>query len=274
MSDFFENLIARHSQPVDSIRPRLHGRFESVQISPKGFPDNDDEQTIAPSFRDSDNQPDSPTLPKSKDLDSKKSSFRQSTFSSLPLGNTISVTSEFDKKKSDPVKTKNEGEWRSRTIDLKNDFQNGIISKSNSLIESDKLPEVKPVTQDDSPIKSLSISRSEKAETHLQELSAKPVITKKETSKIISLDVERPTPETMGQPTLTERFNKWMDEPVKEAARPELKSKTLPTIQVNIGRIEVKAITESPPSPQVRKTAFSPKLSLTEYLEQKNGGKR
>jgi hypothetical protein len=50
-------------------------------------------------------------------------------------------------------------------------------------------------------------------------------------------------------------------------------SSTNPTIKVNIGRIEVKAIMQQTSSPQ-RTVQQKPKLSLEKYLEKRSGGHR
>lgn len=276
MSDFFEHLIARHSQTKDSIKPRLPGRFESAQVSPNGVSYNDGEKTIAQVYEDYDNQRDSPTMRLSEDFSSGKSLFQRnpfSTFSDRKIVDKLDV-SETHNHELVKMTIKKEQSRKSPFIDLINDSLNGVIPKSNSLNKSNQLTEVKPTIKDNYSIKSTSADKPEKEQTHPQKPTTNPIIAKKETNEVISPRVEKSTPENTGQYTLTERFNKWMDEPVKEAVRSELKSETMPPIQVNIGRIEVKAITDSPPAMQVRKTAFSPKLSLTEYLEQKNGGKR
>ncbi|MFZ3168357.1 MAG: hypothetical protein WA130_12130 [Candidatus Methanoperedens sp.] len=58
----------------------------------------------------------------------------------------------------------------------------------------------------------------------------------------------------------------------QNVATPKSSSST-PTIQVTIGRIEVRAITP-PVAPAQRSRAPSPTLSLNEYLKQRNGGQR
>jgi hypothetical protein len=275
MSDFIQHLIARHSQAADSIRPRLPGRFEPDRVSPAGLSGIDGDQTT-----DFDNRLDSPTMRKSEDSNSGKLSFRQNPFSNSLVGDIFSKKT-IDGKSSKTIEKKpvKEQVRKSASFDFGYRDLDERTSKpdkpipSDSLIKSNNVIEVKPVFQDKSPLKSLPTDRPEKVETQPQKPTIKPVIPEKETSTVKSPDTEKSTPKKAGQFTLTERFNKWMDEPIKEAGRPELKSETLPPIQVNIGRIEVKAITESSPAPQMRKTAFSPKLSLTEYLEQRNGGK-
>lgn len=47
-----------------------------------------------------------------------------------------------------------------------------------------------------------------------------------------------------------------------------------PTIKVNIGRIEVRAVMEPVPTPPQRKVSLKPKLSLDDYLKQRDGGGR
>lgn len=50
---------------------------------------------------------------------------------------------------------------------------------------------------------------------------------------------------------------------------------TLPNIKVTIGRIDVRAVKQETPSPlQRRKTSSKPKLSLDDYLKQRNRGQR
>jgi hypothetical protein len=78
---------------------------------------------------------------------------------------------------------------------------------------------------------------------------------------------------TMGL-KLPNRFNQWMNKPVKQSQGNGNEISTSQTIKVNIGRIEVKAIMEQNGTPVSRKPAFKPKLSLDDYLNQRNGGKR
>ncbi|MCI0698652.1 hypothetical protein L0337_42475 [candidate division KSB1 bacterium] len=47
-----------------------------------------------------------------------------------------------------------------------------------------------------------------------------------------------------------------------------------PTIRVNIGRIEVRAITQPSAQPRPKRTRSGPALSLEDYLKQRNGRQR
>lgn len=47
-----------------------------------------------------------------------------------------------------------------------------------------------------------------------------------------------------------------------------------PTIRVNIGRLEVRAITPPGPAPRPKRAPAAPRLSLSEYLQQRSGGQR
>jgi hypothetical protein len=63
---------------------------------------------------------------------------------------------------------------------------------------------------------------------------------------------------------------------IKPVLQPEVRammSTPAPTIQVTIGRIEVRAITPVAPSPQPRSAPSTPRLSLHDYLKARNGGK-
>lgn len=67
-------------------------------------------------------------------------------------------------------------------------------------------------------------------------------------------------------------------QPYVEAAKSALgdasPAQTAPTIRVNIGRIEVRAVTPQTPAPRPKRAAASPRLSLEEYLNQRSGGRR
>lgn len=61
---------------------------------------------------------------------------------------------------------------------------------------------------------------------------------------------------------------------IKPIVQPEVRgvSTSAPTIQVTIGRIEVRAVTSAAPSPRPRSTPSTPQLSLQDYLKARNGG--
>lgn len=70
-------------------------------------------------------------------------------------------------------------------------------------------------------------------------------------------------------------------QPYVEAARSSLQNtpssespSAAPTIRVNIGRIEVRAVTPPNPTPRPKRAAAAPRLSLDEYLKQRSGGQR
>jgi hypothetical protein len=52
------------------------------------------------------------------------------------------------------------------------------------------------------------------------------------------------------------------------------KTEQMPSVRVNIGRIEVRAIMPEPAKPRKTSAPATPKLSLEEYLKQRSGGQR
>ena len=61
----------------------------------------------------------------------------------------------------------------------------------------------------------------------------------------------------------------------KVSAEPEAKPEGTPTIQVTIGRVEVRAITPpATPAPRTRPARPGPALSLDDYLRERNRGER
>lgn len=53
---------------------------------------------------------------------------------------------------------------------------------------------------------------------------------------------------------------------------PNIQPTSQPTIEIHIGRIEVRGIQNSPPKPPAKLTTKKPTLSLKDYLSQRNGG--
>jgi hypothetical protein len=73
----------------------------------------------------------------------------------------------------------------------------------------------------------------------------------------------------LSQPTLGRLFPPSALPPEQRITTPAVP----PTIQVRIGRIEVRAITAPPPPPsRSRSAAAAPRLSLQDYLKARNGG--
>lgn len=60
---------------------------------------------------------------------------------------------------------------------------------------------------------------------------------------------------------------------IRERAKPETQTSSMPTIKVSIGRIEVRAVTP-PVIPRPKRARAAPLMSLQEYLKQRNGGQR
>lgn len=77
---------------------------------------------------------------------------------------------------------------------------------------------------------------------------------------------QRPGAVAAGPPTA-------VDEAAPESHGPSQAATTAPVVRIHIGRIEVRAVTSSP-VPVRKPVPIRPKLSLDEYLERRDGGRR
>lgn len=279
MTNFFKHLIERHSQPSGNIKPRLPGIFESDQILSKNY---SEENRFIPPVEENYSQVELPVKKNREKFENeiKEKSFQKNTISNYNnTGNELNV-----KKPSDSILPK------------KVDGQNAEIVQNNPGKKT--IPEVKSEKGNEMSPKVVNPVKNNQ-KTSLNILHIKPEI-KNESGEILNergintnvkneitgISEKRITSAKQKEIVekevnisniglkLPNRFNQWMNEPVKRPQSKEKEISASPSIKVNIGRIEVKAIMNQGNQPVPGKPAFKPKLSLEDYLNQRNGGKR
>ena len=277
MNNFFKNLIERHTQPADQIKPRLPGIYESDWNPTLSFEDHEARKLVIPEKKEN-----SDPVPLKDELTNKTNTInsvtQKNTISNFELSNkTLQLFKERDQ--TLPINTRrriqdqensNIGKPVSKE---KNELQQNIEKDSESQKEKQKanfnIFHIKPESElihNKHNYKKSNFSGNDKTGKSIQpkkQLTSqeKKVFLNKNKNDVMKLN-------------LPNRFNQWMNEPVKQSQSKPNEITASQTIKVNIGSIEVKAIMETNRTPVSGKPAFKPKLNLEDYLNQRNGGKR
>ena len=279
MNNFFKNLIERHAQLADQIKPRLPGIYESDWNSTLNFGDREASQLGMPE-REENSDP----VQLKNELISK--TFR-TIKDSVSQKNTIS---KFESPDKNPQLFKERDQ--SLSVSTGRSFQ----EKEKSTIGK-TVPKIKNEIQQNLEKNSVTQEKNQKADINVFNIKPESGVThihhniekskysdNDKTGKSIQPEKQLTTPEKKVFPNknkndgmgvkLPNRFNQWMNEPVKQSQSKPNEITASQTIKVNIGSIEVKAIMETNRTPVSGKPAFKPKLNLEDYLNQRNGGKR
>ena len=282
MSNFINNLLTRHAQPDSSARPRARGRFEPVADAAnswiKGESLGNDVETATSEI---DNEP--PTRPLDKSLEEQpdrantdkfvappqqrllvlnnkelfhKQSSSDNNLNKTPIPTLVSGTKEPGKASTPPGYVRSASE---NTPILPEPVQ----SKSERILrkkiittpEEETFPKiVKPLERPVSPDHSnTKVNQQQQLfEPQQKAEQAKPKLQK------INLFPTGEFPD-IAAPVLPKQ---------QQAAFRAIEPQPTPTIQINIGRIEVRAVVEKAPAPPVRKRATpKPNMSLEDYLK-------
>ena len=285
MSNFFTNLMARHIQQVADIKPRLRGRFEPDSLKLPAVAETDEQRAPHKSAQSETTNP----------VDVNKSIHERTqqlpamakntiTSEAFPAGQEPLKSAETVPFISSAVKKRTFGENQSGQEPLyeSQDIPDQRISKKTAMsLDSGQKSRVsspeKRTGNEPNPVKkAIRINPKAGEEKNLPDNKVQPVSEEKDIKPSKKQEsVEPGKTITKEQPLhLPDSFVKWMTEPVSDRSSLGSDTQATPTIKVNIGRIEVRAVTEQPHSPVARKPAFKPKLTLEDYLKQRNGGKR
>ena len=288
MNNFFNNLIERHSQPAGIIKPRLPGVFEPDRFSSVNFAEPVENQFIA-SEQDniSDHTSSAKSFKNKIEQIKKEPVFQKITIPAVETTpklrlNKPEILSPSENNTEDVQKTEQTNLIakpvpRMRKENQKNsekDFSNEEIRNENQNSALNVF-HIKPEIKQE--FNTTHFSENKTVDTKLTDINKnkKPAPPEKQfiPSKKKTTSVKNEQNGKIGL-KLPERFNSWLSEPVKQPQPKGNDVSSTQTIKVNIGRIEVRAIMDQSAAPVARKPAFKPKLSLEDYLNQRNGGKR
>lgn len=288
MNNFFKNLIERHSQPTGIVKPRLPGVFEPDRFSSVNFAEPADNKFIV-SKKEAITANTSPSkrLKNKVEEIKKEPVFQKNTISAeqktqkLPLNNP--VISSISENKSEYVQKSEQTNLLEKPVSrIRKEIQKNSeknYSKEESMTKNQNSAlnvfQIKPEIKQEFSTTHFFENKTE--ENNLTDINKnkKPAPPEKQfipsEKKTTSVKNEQNGKTGMKLP---ERFNSWLSEPVKQTKPKGNEVSATQTIKVNIGRIEVRAIMDQSAAPVARKPAFKPKLSLEDYLNQRNGGKR
>ena len=243
MSNFIENLVARHTDSVAFVQPRLRSVFEHTNTMGSAFirdtfgVENDQNVGI------NDPTPDITDTPNFLGNNISKNS----DFSETPPSSQIRMSQS---KQPQPFETEN----------LTFIMPNG---KSN-LLNIDVLEKGKQVIDKE------TIYNEKTANPQSNEISPSSVV-----KPIFSGARDRPSVPTINEFTtknneVVRENGAWLKD-VKKISEPFFEPPQAPVIKVNIGRIEIRAMPTASTQPPSRNQVVSkPQMSLDDYLKQQN----
>lgn len=288
MSNFFENLIERHSQSAGNIKPRLPGVFESDRITSTNFGESDGNNVVSSEMEQTNTSKSVKIIKEDSEKVKKETPFKRNTISNFKPNNgldekksenqfvvkkgkeDIPKSSQINPERKYVSKVKTDSVKNREMKDVQSDFND--INQKTGLKTDQSNPEIKQVFGE--PY--FSNENNDESKLRVRDKNIKTITAEKQ----FTLSNKKGITHKNGQIgntglKLPERFNQWMNEPVRQSQPKEKENSMSPTIKVNIGRIEVKAIMEQGNNAGIsRKPAFKPKLTLDDYLNQRNGGKQ
>jgi hypothetical protein len=288
MNNFLKNLIKRHEQPAGNIKPRLPGVFEPGGIISTKFSDSGENQSI-----NSEREEKSDNLSATNTLNNRVEKVKKDIdFQRTPISNTESkginpVSREGNKfttndKSDDPQISKQINPEDNPVLPEKRAFKNNTEKKEseskspednqNTILNKFQIkPEIKP-TPGKSVLPEGEIEKSMISDNRVQK---DKILPGKKISPVAGRE-SSPKNERNGNTglKLPGKFNTWLNTPVQNPQPNSKEVSSAQTIKVNIGRIEVRAVMDQGKKTVSVKPATKPKLSLEDYLNQRNGGKR
>ena len=286
MSNFFKNIIERHAQPAGNIKPRLPGVFEPDWNMSANFIESESNQfDISKKDINSEQIHSDGTFETKIEKIKNDPVFKLNTTSNVQTSKNLLTNKTGNEFHSNNEMRNTQGDVPTKSREkpispIKKEIKwNPENKKSGSVSEKSKSDfnvfQIEPETKQE--FRNDSFNQSETGKNKLSgndriktSVKSDKLFTPPEKKEISNQNNGNGT---MGL-RLPNRFNQWMSEPVKKSQTKGNEISSSQTIKVNIGRIEVKAIMEQNGTPVSRKPAFKPKLSLDDYLNQRNGGKR
>ncbi len=258
MTDYLSNLAARSLDLTEVIQPRLASPFEPPHVVGTEMPVNSFSQTAVdgevpikatafdvPSKSQPQLRPAGESQPSGADLHLSPGPLQQNVSDLQATHQSLSVVSE-------PPATQPSARRTAESPSPEKPPQNpAVLTNATVPLWHPTVvnPRLKPVLKAASP-------PSETAHSQHPSASKTVAITPAATSHVMPAAHVRP-------------------EILKPALPSETKRKSTSTIQVTIGRIEVRAIMPpAPPAPRTKPARTGPTLSLEDYLKQRNQGRR
>jgi hypothetical protein len=296
MTGFLKNIISRHLDVAENVKPYIPGKFEPNAIitglsGEFGMPPNREND---PRFREDILPGDlgSDISENSRQILSDTTKIKSSAKKDPNPGSEMETNFRVNAKESgnqNLYKEKHAGQRPMETNEMNRIKQNTHVITSNKpeIFSSENLKSpIKPFVSRQNIANQnnhLDQNQNKKAlndqtpnSGNLSDVIKKPTEVKP-TEKHFLLPNER-TGQTEifshGQFEVPQWLKDWKNESGQESQKKESLPDSKPAIKVNIGRIEVRALVQPMQAPPARKISTKPKMSLDEYLKQRNGGSR
>ena len=278
MNDIIKNLIERHTQPVGNIKPRLPGIYESDWKSSMNFEGTEENDHV---FRETEDTSDSVYSRDKKNGDDQLKSEPVAQHTISNFNHSKNEEKRYDVidrspsiEKSKDVKENEKSHLKEKPVLNINEIRQNTAKKDSEPQIKNQNPinnrlQIKPeITV--APKFNLEKSDSSEADKNIKAIEPERQLISQENKEAANQNNQN-----VNQPdNLQNRYNSRMNEAAKQSQSQYIGNSSSQTIKINIGSIEVKAIMEPDKKQPSKKPAFKPKLSLDDYLNNRNGGKR
>ncbi|MEO6729691.1 MAG: hypothetical protein ABIN01_00610 [Ferruginibacter sp.] len=266
MSGFINHIIARHTNPVTAIRPRLPGKFEAQSI-------NENISFAKPGIGDETRrQPEHNAGPSTT---GQQESFNFSLVSDTRKHNQpqdIDPVFHSDHNEIDPEKKQVNNQHKNIDAGEKNEPLSAEFNK-NDLFKNSFFNNAGNLTGHE-----LNENKMGLASPSLNKNNSTPAFTNAYPDSNIEAHRSLDQPShgylsSTNTPAISESHQQQNFNPSSsQGSKLNQHYDQTPVIKVSIGRIEVRAITESTPAKSNRSTLQKPRMSLDDYLNKRNKG--
>ncbi|OKH52970.1 hypothetical protein NIES2101_12860 [Calothrix sp. HK-06] len=301
MSNYLSNIVARNNNQLETVQPRLPSLYESSMLTRDSIITTEFDREIDINYLSGENTQESPILSRNSIPEIHHSEeylpWQQIPNSSQsPSPEKETHMEREPQRQTEYIFTRHNDE-SSTNLDLGFAYQPQAFSQVNPTVESQQNLVINNTSNYFQAVESHNLKLTEP--TVIQQLITKETFTKeivasKDTAltpeiqplsqqpatqlvEQVILPMRETTPSNTEKSLIQEKISQTLITPkvsvVKELQPIPNKSEAAPTIQVTIGRIEVRATTPATVSPSTKPKEKPAVMSLEEYLSQRGGAK-
>ncbi|GJD15063.1 hypothetical protein RIVM261_000190 [Rivularia sp. IAM M-261] len=301
MSNYLSNIVARNNNQLEMVQPRLPSLYESSLLTRNSIITTEFDREIDINYISGENIQESPRLSRNPIPEIHHSEeyppWQQIPYSpQSPSPDQETHMEREPQRQTEYIFTRHQDE-PSTNLDSGFSYQPQAFSQVNPIVENQQNLVINNTSNYFQAVESHNLKLTEP--TVIQQLITKETFTKeifasKDTAltpeiqplsqqpatqlvEQVILPLRETAPNNTEKPLIQEKISQTLITPkvsvVKELQPIPNKSETAPTIQVTIGRIEVRATTPATVSPSTKPKEKPAVMSLEEYLSQRGGGK-
>lgn len=301
MSNYLSNIVARNNNQLETVQPRLPSLYESSMLTRNSIITTGFDREIDINYLSEENIQESPRLSKNSISEIHHSEeyppWQQIPYSpQSPSPEKETHLEREPQRQTEYIFTRHKDE-SSTNVDSGFSYQPQAFSQANPTVENQQNLVINNINNYLQAVESHNLKLTEP--TVIQQLITKETFTKeivasKDTAltpeiqplsqqpatqlvEQVIFPMRETAPNNTEKSLIQEKISQTLITPevsvVKELQPIPNKSETAPTIQVTIGRIEVRATTPTTVSPSTKPKEKPAVMSLEEYLNQRGGGK-